>query len=130
MLRNVPIATDHMFLSFKVYPSMGDGIQVTSSNSAWTLGQKQQVIPLGHITKEFDIHYVTIEVFSDSVGELILYKGAVGNETEISRIRVCGKGQYRIEQDKLEAGTRISAAIATTKVTTEYVKLSIAYHEY
>ena len=128
------VMEEHLHSMSQVYPSMQDGVAVTSAG-VWTLGAFTELIPVNTITEDFDIHFVVLETVSDDEEyELVFYNV----ETEISRIR--------FSSDLAAGGRIISFPIPTlmpiekknsqiqmklaSSGDTETVVLSVIYHIY
>ncbi len=127
------ILDDHIHKPALVYPTLADGVTVTSSASAWTLGSFVEIIPVSTITEDFDIHYVMIESFSgDDVYELVLYAATV----EIGRVRFTRSIVFQATLDPpfqcaiQSANTQIQAKLACAGGLSKSVDISLFYHEY
>lgn len=127
----------HMHGANQVYPTLADGVLLTSDAAAWTLGPISQVIPAGIVATTFDLHYVNIEDLSaNGVYEIVLYQGAALAEVEVGRVRAT---RSAVQSEVLAvptqgpivaAGTRISAAVASSNAAADTVTISVFYHGY
>jgi len=127
----------HVHNQAKVYPSLADGIIVTGGAGAWQLGNFVEIIPANTIQTAFDIHYINFEGASATdTYEFILFKGALGNEIEIGRIRTdresatSGITNVPIQIPAQDANTRISAKVASKSGGSDTVTVSVYYHIY
>ncbi|MEA3225152.1 MAG: hypothetical protein U9Q07_04315 [Planctomycetota bacterium] len=70
-----------------VYPTLADGVSLTTNAADWVLGAIVEIIPASTITDDFDIHEVLIEDINiaDKTYELVLYYGA--GDVEAGRVR-------------------------------------------
>jgi len=126
----------HVHSSAKVAPSLADSIVLTTSASAWTLGNKVQIIPAegaGSMAKWFDIHWIVVHSIS-AVDEYELVLWANDN-TEIGRIcfvktaAQAQEGNLPIQIPPQAPGTKISASVAS-KSGSDTVSIKLYYHEY
>jgi len=132
------ILEDHAHGSSKVYPTMADGVVVIGGVAPWTVeDDTTEVIPSGVTTDYFDIHYVNVEAVSASdVYELVLFAGAIGSEVEISRMRTVrtstpsGVSSHPVQGPIQDAGTRISAKVASDGGSAEAMTITVTYHHY
>ena len=127
----------HVHNSAKCYPTLADGVVITGGAGAWQLGNFVELIPASTITVNFDIHWINFEAASvNDVYELVLYKGTLGNEIEIGRIRTVrdsvqsGITDVPIQIPEQDANTRISAKVASKSGGGDTVTISVYYHEY
>jgi hypothetical protein len=126
----------HIHNQAKCYPTLANGVIVTGGAGAWALGNFVEVIPANAITSMYDIHFVVFEGASATdIYELVLYRGAIGSEVEIGRIRAdrenaqSGVSNSPIQIPALAANTRVSAKVAS-KSGGDNVTISIYYHTY
>lgn len=119
------------------YPTLADGVVVPGGAGAWQLGNFVEIIPASTITSEFDIHWINFENASATdVYEFVLYKGALGAEVEIGRIRTSrdtaqsGTAKVPIQIPAQTANTRISAKVASKSGGGDTVTVSVYYHIY
>lgn len=121
----------------KVYPSLQNGIRVIAAVGFWSLGDFAEIIPIGAITNRYNIYAIVIENSNtEDIYELVLFKGAVGEEVEVGRIRFMksdkkGQGSSTIEFKSkcFDANERISAKIASSLGSNGYVDISIFYND-
>jgi hypothetical protein len=126
----------HIHQPAKCYPTLADGVAVAGGAGVWELGNFVEVIPVNTITTAFDIHYVNVEVASaNDIYELVLYKGLLGAEVEIGRVRTLkatvqsGANSVQIQIPVQHANTRISAKLAS-KTGGDSLTISVFYHQY
>ncbi|MEY2669780.1 MAG: hypothetical protein RLZZ577_96 [Bacteroidota bacterium] len=126
----------HVHNQAKVYPTLADGILVQGGSGAWQLGNFVQIIPANQITTPFDIHYINFEGASATdTYEFVLYKGLLGEEIEIGRIRTdresatSGITNVPIQIPAQLENTRISCKLAS-KSGNDNVTVSVYYHIY
>jgi hypothetical protein len=53
----------HIHNPAKVYPTLVDPIELTTSASAWTWGTIVEIVPVDTITKDFDVHYINVRKY-------------------------------------------------------------------
>jgi len=130
-------AEQHIHSASKVYPTLADGVTITSVSGAgtWTLGTVVQVVPASTITNDFDVHYVSIESISaNGVFELVLYYGA--GDTEAGRVRFTKNAaqdsvlNIPIQTVIIPADSRVRAALASIDDGGQTADISLFYHEY
>lgn len=127
--------SEHAHAESKVYPTLANGVTVTSAAGAWTLGALVEVVPASTVTDFFDIHAVDVEdISANDVFELVLYAGA--GDTEIGRIRFVRSTvqsatlNTAIQTPLIAANDRIRAAVACAAGGGKTVDISIRYHTY
>lgn len=137
VLYNQHIAEEHIHSAQKVYPTLANGITLTGHNTAWTLGNKTEIIPVNTITSMFDLHWVNIgEASVTDTYEIVFYKGLAGAEIEIGRCRVVraaaqsGTAPVSLMTPLIPANTRISAALASASGGGDTLELALFYHTY
>jgi len=118
----------------KVYPTLADGIAVSSDASDWVLGTKIEIIPINTITNDYSVHAVDFEdISANGVFELVLYMSA--SDTEIGRVRFVQTAVMSallntwLNTAIISANSRVRAALAS-KPGGRNVTLSLRYHEY
>ena len=106
---------EHVHEVQKVYPTLADGVTLTTAAGDWALGTITEIIPINTITAEYDIHEVLVEDVNtqDKTYELVLYYGA--GDTECVRV---------------PANSRIRAQLAIEDGSGKTAKVSLRYHEY
>jgi len=137
IISSLEIVTDHIHNGEMVYPTLADGITITSGTGKWTLGNFVELIPANTINAPFDMHFFNTALAS-LVGtyEIHLYAGAVNSEVLFSKVRFArlsnqtGATPFPILTPVFPANTRISAKMAVNVVTQETLVCSIAYHTY
>lgn len=122
--------------SIKAYPTLSNGITVIAHTTPWTLGNFVELIPSNVISKTYHIDNILIENASDeSIYEMYLYKGTVGNEEIIGNVRF-GKSNKKgqgtsfipFQSSHQEPNERISCKLASKEGNHE-VELSLHYVE-
>ncbi len=136
-IRAIAHATfEHFHQEQKVYPTLADGVTLTSHATDWTLGTIVEIVPINTITSDFDIHEVVIEDVNtaDKTYELVLYSGA--GDDEIGRIRFAvsatkgGVPNVSMQTPIITANLRIRAALAIETGGSKTAVVSIRYHTY
>ncbi len=127
---------EHFHQEQKVYPTLADGVTLTTAAGDWALGTVVEIVPINMITSDFDIHEVVIEDVNttDKTYELVLYSGP--GDTEIGRIRFAastnkgGVPNATMQTPIIDANLRIRAALAIQDGTGKTAVVSIRYHTY
>jgi len=127
----------HVHSQARVYPSLADAVSVTSVATAWTLGNFFEIIPANTITKAFDIHWIIVtNMASNDEYEMVLYKGAINNTTEIGRVcffrssNFVQEGNLPIQVPIIPPNSRISARLANKSASARTVDVKLYYHDY
>ncbi|NHJ39632.1 MAG: hypothetical protein FK731_06315 [Asgard group archaeon] len=127
---------EHVHGASKVYPTLANGVTVTTGVGAWTLGNFVEIVPSSTITSDFDIHWVSIESISaNDVYELVLYKGALTSEIEVGRVRFTKNAaldstlNIPMQTSIIDANERVSAKIASSSGS-DNATISLFYHTY
>ena len=126
----------HLHSAQKVYPTLADGVSLTTSANDWALGTIVEIVPVNTITSEFDIHEVLIEDVNtqDKTYELVLYYG--GSDTECGRTRFAasstkgGVPAVAMQTILIPANSRIRAQLAIQDGGSKTGKVSLRYHIY
>lgn len=129
--------SDHIHSACKVYPTLANGITLTSGAEAWALGAAwAEVVLANAIGSVFDIHRIHIGDYSNNTTyEMVLASGSAGNEVEIGRVRYTrtsntNPGAYLpFITPLILANSRISAKLACAAGGATSV-MSIFYHTY
>jgi len=132
----VRVLNEHEHGNQYTYPTLADGVTLTSHANDWELGVIVEIVPADAITSHFDIHEVFIEDVdtTDKTYELILYSGA--GDVEIGRLRFnSGTNKGGIPNGTMmtpiiEANSRIRAQLAIEDGGSKTAKVSIRYHIY
>ncbi len=127
---------EHVHTVQKVYPTLADGVTLTTAIGDWGLGTITEIVPANTITIEFDIHEVLVEDVNtqDKTYELVLYYGA--GDTECVRVRFAAtsnKGGVPAQfamTPLIPANSRVRAQLAIEDGGSKTIKLSLRYHEY
>lgn len=137
LFSNIKLIQEHLHSASNVYPTLADGITVTSSASEWTLGEFVEIIPASTISTDFDIHNVEVSAISDNdVYELVIYKGALSSEVEVGRVRFSkstnqeGTTNQPFQTLLIGANSRVSAKVACAAGSSHTVTISLRYHTY
>lgn len=117
-----------------VYPTLADGVTLTTDAAGWTLGTAVEVVPASTITTDFVIRSVGVEdVSADDVYEIVCYDG---NDQELCRGRFTRTaaqdvpGHVNLTSEVVAANTQIKAAIACATAAERTVVVSIDYIPY
>ncbi len=80
---------DHMHHVQHSYPTLADGVVLTTEAGDWALGTLTEIIPAGTISRDFDIHEVVFETVNtkDKTYELQLFYGATDIFASSVRVR-------------------------------------------
>lgn len=127
---------DHVHSAQYVYPTLADGVVLTTASGDWALGTIVEIVPINTITSEFDIHELLVEDVNtqDKTYELVLYYGA--DDVECSRYRFAAtsnKGGVPAQFGMtiiIPANSRIRGRLAVEDGSGKTAKISIRYHEY
>ncbi len=127
---------EHVHTTQKVYPTLADGVTLTTAAGDWALGTITEIVPINTITAEFDIHEVLVEDVNtqDKTYELVLYYGA--GDTECVRVRFAStsnKGGVPAQfamTPLIPANSRIRGQLAIEDGASKTIKFSLRYHEY
>lgn len=129
-------ADEHVHSEQEVYPTLADGVTLTTHADDWVLGTITEVVPATTIGSDFDIHEVVIEDVDtvDKTYELVLYSGA--GDTEVGRTRFAastnkgGVPNVFMQTPIIAADSRIRAQLAIQDGGSKTAVLSIRYHVY
>ena len=127
---------EHVHRAQQVYPTLADGVTLTTAAGDWGLGTITEIVPINTIPAEFDIHEVLIEDVNtqDKTYEIILYYGAGDVE--------CGRSRFAATSNKggvpavamqtilVPANSRIRGQLAIEDGGNKTAKMSLRYHEY
>ena len=127
---------EHVHTAQKVYPTLADGVTLTTAAGDWALGTITEIIPANTITAEFDIHEVLVEDVNtqDKTYELVLYYG--DSDTECVKVRFAAtsnKGGVPAQfamTPLIPANSRIRGQLAIEDGGGKTIKFSLRYHEY
>ena len=61
---------DHIHSASKVYPTLAAAVTATGHDTAWTLGEFVEVVPVNTITSPFDIHFINAAAASAAGGNM------------------------------------------------------------
>jgi len=129
---------EHNHSAAKVYPTMADGVLITSSDVDWTgLGDFAEIIPKDTITSDFDLHFVNVEAVSaTAIYELVLYSSDASAETEVARVRFPkttnqdGPQSVPVQTRLMSGSSQIKAKLASNNAAADTATVSLFYHEY
>ncbi len=127
---------EHVHTRQYVYPTLTDGVILTTGAGDWGLGTITEIVPANAITFAFDIHEILVEDVNtqDKTYEIILYYG--GSDV------VCGGTRFAATSNKggvpavamqtiiIPANSRIKAQLAIQDGGNKTAKVSIRYHPY
>jgi len=130
------ILEEHFHSAQKVYPTLADGVTLTTESGDWQLGTITQIVPADAIGSMFDIHEVIVETVNtqDKAYELVLYYGA--SDTECGRVRFradTNKGSVNVatmQTPLIPADSKISGALAIQDGGSKTAVISLRYHLY
>ena len=127
---------EHVHTRQKVYPTLADGVILTTGAGDWELGTIIEIVPVNIITAEFDIHEVLVEDVNtqDKTYELVLYYG----ESDIECVRVrfaatSNKGGVPAQfamTPLIPANSKVRGQLAIQDGGGKTIKISLRYHEY
>jgi hypothetical protein len=127
----------HMHSEQYMYPTLANGVTVTSSAAIWTLGAYAVVIPANTITNPFDIHAIHVGTFSaNDIYEIQLFSGSDGAEKHIGTSRLARTNATNpgsilpMTTPLINANTQIKAALASMGGANESIRIAIIYHTY
>lgn len=114
------------------YPTLSNGVLLTTNESSWTPSDYIEVVPVNTITSDYRLHDIIIEGTSNGgCYQLDFYKGTVGNEVHIGSVRISGiseiKGDKSIRTKCIEANSRISCKVSHSSGA-ETITISLEYH--
>lgn len=114
------------------YPTLSNGVLLTTNESAWTPSNYIEVIPVNTITSDYRLHSVIIEATSNGgCYQLDFYKGTIGNEVHIGSVRISGiaeiKGDVNIRTECIEANSRVTCKVSHS-IGNETITISLGYH--
>ena len=126
---------EHSHSASKVYPTLSNGIVLTTGTPAWTLGSFIQIVPVSTILNDFDIHFISIENISAvGVYEIVLYYG--DTDIECGRVRFTKTAvmdttmNIKMMTNIIPSGSKIRAKIASSTGNADTVTISLLYHIY
>jgi len=126
----------HTHSQARCYPTLTDGIQLSTGNTSWALGDYTEIIPTGVIPNAYDIHWINFETASSSgIYEIHLFAGDPGQETLLAQVRTTrDNNQYGISSVPIQMpiqppNARLSARIASSSANRN-ITLSVYYHMY
>ena len=124
---------EHVHSSGDVYPSLANDERVVAAAGAWTLGAFKEIVPVGGITDDFDVHFIEISTASaNDVFEVWLYavevriaKARFARTT--NQVRVASKP---VQTPIIPANTQIQAKLASQAGGSKTADISIQFHPY
>jgi len=127
---------EHIHKPSLVYPTLAAGVTLTCGNAAsWTLGAFVEIIPASTVTKDFDLHFVSIEDLSaNTVFEIHFFFGA--SDTFCGSCRVTKNAVFDgtlnapVQTFLIPANSRIRAKIASATGNADTADISVFYHTY
>lgn len=130
------IMDEHTHKEQKVYPTLADGVTLSSGAGDWGLGTIVQIVPISTIDSDFDIHEIVIEAVNtaDKTYELVLYAGA--DDTEVGRVRFAagsvrgGVPNVNMQTPIIAKNSRIRGKLAIQDGNGKTATISLRYHTY
>ncbi len=130
------LSDEHVHSAQLVYPTLADGVTLTTAAGDWALGTITEIVPANVIAKEFDIHEIVAEDVNtqDKTYELVLYYGA--DDIEIGRSRFAassnkgGVANLNMQTILIPANSRIRGQLAIQDGSGKTAKVSVRYHLY
>lgn len=127
---------EHFHTAQDVYPTLADGVTLTTGADDWEQGAFIEIVPADTITKDFDIHEVVVESVNtaDKTYELHLYSGA--DDILIGKARFAagsvrgGVPNVHEQMDLIAANSRIRSKLAIADGGSKTLVLSLRYHTY
>ena len=121
-----------------IYPRTGAPIQLTSSAAANSeTGTIVEIIPAGAITKDFDLHWISVVQISATLfGYVVLFTGDAGEEVEFCREPVSRTDNFTSEMPQytqvpqIPKNTRISARFVDTTAQSRTCRIWLKGHVY
>jgi len=127
---------EHFHSVQKVYPTLGNGVEILSAETSWVLGPITEIMPQGITTLRFDIHEILVEDVNvqDKTFELVLYYGPLDIECGRTRFAATslkgGVPAVAMQTPIMNGGSRIRGRIAVSSGSQNWAKISLRYHEY
>jgi len=127
---------EHIHGVQSVYPTLADGVTLTTGAGDWEQGAFTEIVPANAITSDFDIHEIVIEAANtaDKTYELHLYAGA--GDTLIGKVRFAagavrgGVPNVNEQMGIIAANSRIRGKLAIQDGGSKTAALSARYHTY
>ncbi|GAG55182.1 unnamed protein product [marine sediment metagenome] len=122
------------FTAQKVYPTLADGVEVTTHADDWVLGSFVEIVPVNTITSDFHIHHVhVIKPTANGTYDCVLYCGT----TEIGRFSF-SRTEKKDDMEGIEihttlcdANSQVQAKLASENDASEdKVEIKLWYHEH
>lgn len=125
---------EHIHSAQRVYPTLADGVTLTTAAGDWALGNFTEIIPAAAITSKFDIMEILVEDVdkTDKTYELVLYHST--GDVECGRARFAaasnkgGVPTVSIQTGIIPANSRVRAKLAIENGGSKIAKISIRYH--
>ncbi len=115
-----------------VYPSLAQGVLITSHSNAYTLGNFIEVIPVNTITNEFHIHHLhLLSPNANGDYEIRLYQGTtlIGEATFSRTDKKDDVEGLEIYTSHCEANAQIQARLSSSNAAQQdTVRLKVWYH--
>lgn len=127
---------EHAHNAQLVYPTLADGVTLTTAAGDWALGALTEIVPAGAIGDDFDIHEAVVEDVNtqDKTYEIILYAG--GGDTQVGCARFAaaankgGVPNVTMQTAIIAADSRIRGRLAIQDGGSKTAIVSIRYHIY
>lgn len=127
---------EHVHSRQYIYPTLADGVTLTTASGGWALGTITEIAPVNAITFIFDIHEILVEDVNtqDKTYELVLYYGASDTECGSTRFAATsnkgGVPAVAIQTVLIPANSRIKARLAIQDGGSKTAKISLRLHPY
>ena len=129
----VEAAYQHVHKEARVAPSKNTGVTVTSSATAWTLGDfSADIIAANSVGATYDLHWVNVESMdTNGIYEIVFYAG----NDEIARVRTSRQDNFTkrealfVESPWIGDGVALRAKVAHSVGSAACV-VSVGYHTY
>ncbi len=127
---------EHIHTRQYVYPTLADGVTLTTGAGDWGLGTITEIAPANAISFAFDIHEILVEDVNtqDKTYEIVLYYG--GSDIECGRTRFAatslkgGVPAVAMQTIIIPANSRVKSQLAIQDGGSKTAKVSLRYHPY
>lgn len=121
-----------------LYPDKADPVTLTSHADSWNAtGTIVEIIPANTITKNFDLHWISMaDISAELYGVIDLFSGGAGAEIKIGSVDVIRtsnfsrEGYAPVQIPQQPANTRISARFSDSTTSQRTVKIKLYGHVY
>jgi len=118
-------------LTWKVYPSLADGVVLTTSTEPWVYGDYTVVVPADTMSRSYALCSVVIEDCGKSIYQLEMVEGPYNDNVAMFRFK--GEELYKqkaIDPTTIRTNHELKARVAASSIedeTPEEVVISICY---